>query len=304
MSSVSFQVLYDGPALERHEMEVRDLAPALLALQDVFEEANRILNGERAKIALSVHASFKAGSFGVDMTVVQNLLDQTLSMFRSSPIAEAKELAEDLGFIIASAGGLVGVIKWLRGRTISCVNMLEDGKARIVVEEDDEMDVEESTLLLFRSIRLRNGLEQVIAKPLDRQGIDSFGVSDIPENGFVRVDKREAAFFRAPPDNEETIDESESETNLQLVSISFREDNKWRFSDGSSIFHAEITDESFMARVLKNEESFRAGDILHVRLFKRQWLAGENLKSEYQVVEVLDHRPAAIQMKLPVEKGK
>lgn len=39
MSSTSFQVVYDGPALEGSTIDVRDLAPALLAFGDVIEQA-------------------------------------------------------------------------------------------------------------------------------------------------------------------------------------------------------------------------------------------------------------------------
>lgn len=46
-----FNLVYDGPALEEHRMDVRTLAPALLALGDMVERANEILNGEQVKIA-------------------------------------------------------------------------------------------------------------------------------------------------------------------------------------------------------------------------------------------------------------
>jgi hypothetical protein len=35
---------------------------------------------------------------------------------------------------------------------------------------------------------------------------------------------------------------TEYETNLQLVSLSFREDNKWRFSEGATTFYATIAE--------------------------------------------------------------
>jgi hypothetical protein len=36
-----FHVVYDGPALVEHRMDVRDLAPALVAIADLFSAANQ-----------------------------------------------------------------------------------------------------------------------------------------------------------------------------------------------------------------------------------------------------------------------
>jgi hypothetical protein len=40
-----FHVVYDGPALDEHRMNIRDLAPALVAIADLFSAANTELNG-------------------------------------------------------------------------------------------------------------------------------------------------------------------------------------------------------------------------------------------------------------------
>ena len=41
------------------------------------------------------------------------------------------------------------------------------------------------------------------------------------------------------------------------------------------------------------------GDILKVRLHRRQWLSGEDMKTIYTVLEVLEHRRATVQLPLP-----
>ena len=43
MSRENFQISYDGPALSVNEMNIKDLAPALLSLGELFEEANEII---------------------------------------------------------------------------------------------------------------------------------------------------------------------------------------------------------------------------------------------------------------------
>lgn len=94
MKPAHFQIIYDGPALADSTMDVRDLAPALLALGSVIEEANYALNRQKAKIAVKVKGSFKTGCFGIEFDVVQSLLDQTLSLFQDTGIASAKEIIE------------------------------------------------------------------------------------------------------------------------------------------------------------------------------------------------------------------
>jgi hypothetical protein len=48
--SAKFHIIYDGPALSSNEMDVKDLAPSLIALAEVFEEANENLNKGRTNI--------------------------------------------------------------------------------------------------------------------------------------------------------------------------------------------------------------------------------------------------------------
>ena len=96
MSSTSFQVVYDGPALAGSTINVRDLAPALLAFGDVIEQANMTLNNGQTSISLRVNASFKSGCFGIDFSVVQSLIDQVAGLFKEPVVVAAKELAEQI----------------------------------------------------------------------------------------------------------------------------------------------------------------------------------------------------------------
>jgi len=66
MSHATFQIIYDGPALENSTMDVKDLAPALLALGEAIEQANFSTNHQKASVVLNVRASFKTGCFGIE----------------------------------------------------------------------------------------------------------------------------------------------------------------------------------------------------------------------------------------------
>jgi hypothetical protein len=55
MSTATIRIAYDGEALRRGTIDVRALAPALLALGDLCEQANRILNAEKPTTTLRVN---------------------------------------------------------------------------------------------------------------------------------------------------------------------------------------------------------------------------------------------------------
>jgi hypothetical protein len=304
MKQEHLRVIYDGPALQQNTMDVRDLAPALLAIGDIFQEANYVLNGERAKITVQVKASFQTGCFGIDLQVVQSFMDQVTDIFSNRNVTTAKQILDWIGITpkevaVGVGGGLFWLIKKLRGRKPKLVKLLDNGSVEIFVD-DESFAIEQEVLELYRHFKLRKALQAAITNPMEREGIDSFAV-ETEKGRFVEVTKREAGWFVAPVLEAENIDQSELETNLQLVNIAFRDDNKWRFSDGAGTFYAAIEDDRFISQVDKNEISFSKGDILRVRLHKRQWLSGEDMKTEYTVKEVLSHRKASVQLKLPLE---
>lgn len=305
MSKASFNVLYDGPALTGSEMDVRELAPALLALGDLLEEANGVINHGRARISVQVKASFKTGCFGIELDVVQSLLQHAQSLFAHEAVATAKELLEWLGLIEDHAGklgigggfGLIWLIKKIRGRHIDRVVLMDNGKVKLVLD-NELIETEQHVLELYRQFKIRSALEALL-KPLDSDGIDTFAVTDLKQSTrFIEVGKSERQYFKTPEQEAELLSDDESEVNLQIVSISFQDGNKWRFNDGASVFYADMLDEGFAAQVAASTASFSKGDILKVRLRRVQSLAGQAFKTEYSVLEVLEHRRAAAQLRM------
>lgn len=297
MSKASFNVLYDGPALANSEMDVRELAPALLALGELLEEANAVINHGRAQISVQVKASFKTGCFGIELDVVQSLLQQAQSLFAHDGVATAKELLEWLGLIGSPVMGLIYLIKRIGSRRINQVVLLDNGKVKIILD-NEHLEVEQRVLDLYRQFRVRSALEGVF-KPLESEGIDTFAVTDLKQGQrFIEVSKSERHYFKTPEAEAEALSDDEFEVNLQIVSISFQDGNKWRFNDGASVFYADMLDEAFAAQVAASATSFTKGDILKVKLRRVQSLAGENFKTEYSVLKVLEHRKAAAQLKM------
>ena len=298
MKEQTFYIVYDGPALANHEMDVRQLAPALHALGDLMEAANRVVNGKAFKTQVKVRGSFKTGCFGIDFVYAQKLLESFAGLFTSQYVEAALNLASTIGLMGGCAMGLIKFVSWLKGRIIRQVVELDNGKVRVEVD-DDHIEIEKKIIELFQDLEVRKALEALIKTPLETDGIDSFGSGkDAATVQLVR--KHEAVYFAAPELAEELISESSYETAVKVVNIAFQEENMWRLSEGGTPFYAKIEDPEFLAEVQQNERVFAKDDIFIVMLRRKQFLGDKgNVKSEYAVERVLSHRSAARQIQLP-----
>lgn len=304
MSTATFRVVYDGPALADHTMDVRDIAPALLAIADTLEEANRVLNGDRAQVRVQVRASFKTGSFGIDLDVVQNLASAVLELFATDKrIVGGINLLVTLGFIGGGSKGLLGVIRWLRGRSIRKVELIEERGVARIVTDDDEIEVEQRTIEVLRSYKIRQSLERAVKLPLDREGVDT--VSFVYNERVTEVvQKHERHSFSAPTaDGKSLVNEQEFDASLQLISVPLREGYKWRVDDGNGPFTAVVLDEHFVQRMQRSEVPFTVGDILVARVRRRQYLDAGGLKNEHEILQVIRHDSAYKQIPLPITRS-
>jgi len=298
MAETSFGVKYEGPALTDGRMAVRDLAPALLALGELFTEASTMLYPDRPPVALDIHAT-RRGSFDVDLILkaAEGAWDAA-ELFGSDGLSALVNLKE---IILGGSGAvsLVEFIKWLRGRRIESVEEaptekeeLEPGEVRVTVEDGKtSIEVPHEVLRLHKSISVRSNAKEVV-RPLEREGVDRFKATADAEV-TVTVGKEDLPAFNAiePPGEEEELQDTERDTTVQIVAIAWNEDNKWRFSEGGAdaSFYARIEDPAFWDGIDKGAEAFRKGDLLKCSLRTVQRKVDERLEVEYQIVKVYDH---------------
>lgn len=301
MSNV--RITYDGPALDAHTMDVRALAPALLAFGDLCEHAALALYGDAARVRVEVRASFRTGSFGIDLSVSQQLAQQIIHWLAGdgvTAVANAKSLLEIIGITGAAAGGgLIGILRWLKGRRIKRVEADPQG-LRIIAEDGEAVAVEERVLVLLQRRSVRESLQRVI-EPIEREGIERVAFGD-DETITAVIERHEAGWFHAPPIEDVMILDETRVINFSIVSLSFREDNKWRLFDGQATIHVTLADQAFIERVNHNQERFAKGDILKAETRVTQWQTADGLRTEYTILRVLEHRMGAEQIGLPLEE--
>nr|VFK60854.1 MAG: hypothetical protein BECKTUN1418D_GA0071000_11375 [Candidatus Kentron sp. TUN] len=286
MSKANINIIYNGPGLTESTMDVNDLAPALLALGDLIDNANFVLNGVHDRTKVRVNASFKTGSFGIDFQVAHNYIHQALTLTKDIP---ASEIATYLGFSATSIMGLVQFFKFLKGRPIKKEEIIDDENIRIFVDER-KITIERKVLDLYKNHKLRESLEKLIYKPLKSDDINEFAITNDPKKGFVTVESNESEWFKSSYKETELLSEKVSEKVLKVCNPSFT-GGKWRMStlDDTFKFYSSISDREFQKRVLSAKESFTAGDTLKVMLKTTELQDGNNIKQEYDIIEVKEH---------------
>lgn len=295
MNKASFKVFYDGEALSSGAMNVRDLAPALLAFGDLLESTNKVINGEKSQVSVNIK-SFPGGCFGIDLEVCMSIKQQIVSLFSGEDVTAAVNILTLLG-LTRPDKGLVRLIRAAKGRWPKKATKLESGNVTLEFDDGELIEAEERVVALFQDIPVRQAFEKTLS-PLDADGIDSF----YTEDGGVVVHvatKVERPYFDIPevPDKK-LFEDSAAIRVLSIHSLSFKDGNKWHMSDGANNFWATITDQNFL-RAVDNNQSFSKGDRMKVNLITRQWETGRGqLKTEYEIDHVLEHTRAMRQIPL------
>lgn len=293
MSRADFTLTYDGPALASHEMDVRDLAPAMLAMGELFDAMNVLLNGQSAEVQVNVKAH-EPGCFSVVFDIVQSWRDGAMSILTGDFVTAAMNLKE----LLLGVTGLVWWIKRRRGQMPDRIEKLSGNTIRVHYA-DESFDVPLELLRLYQDLAVRNALEKVVHKPLQNPGIDlvEFGPRIAPAQ---RISKVQAEAFKVPEVADRILVNDTREAAFSIISLAFKDDNKWRLHDGANSVSATIEDEDFLRKVNANLIRFAKGDVLICEVEYTQKQNSRGLVTENVVKKVKQHIPAPRQLGLPL----
>lgn len=283
-----FDLEYDGPALADHEMDVRDLAPALLSTADLFQVANREVGSSSRNVQVNIRATGQ-GSFLIQLKLLYDTVSNGIDNPRLTGF-------EGLAGLLVTVVGAVNYIR-KRGRSGEpLVQRIEDGQVRVEWSDGVLLTVPEDSLRLADDSAVRRNLEQIV-RPVGRTGVDTLRLTQ-DDQVLAEVTTEDVPHFAALPESDgEILQSTEREAYLRILNSAWLVGRKWRFSDGRWPFWAQITDQNFNDR-LASGERFGALDSLRCRIREVQWRDEHGLHSEITVIEVLEHFEAPEQLKL------
>lgn len=292
MSTSQFALVYDGEGLRDGEMDVRELAPALLGVGELFEEANHELNEDRASLSVRVKAGFKRGSFIIDLSAHQTLFEQLKGLILHDPVVQIEALVT----LLFGGRGLFDLLKTGKGEKPRSVTQLQDGQTQVVFQ-NSQLTVHNNVYHLYENPKVRKSVRPVV-KPLEASGIDEMkAVQD--DNVLTEVTKGDLIGLTKIEMDERILEENESVRFLRVVTLSFKEDNKWRLAEGDSEAFYSVEDAEFRRKIEQYSEKFGKDDMLkcRVRTIIRATEDG-SLKTEHSILKVLDHTSSAKQVRL------
>ncbi len=281
-----FTVSYDGPALEGHQMDVRDLAVALVGFADALTNAHRVLELDGPPPRLNIAAT-QEGSFEVHLALQEaSLLGAVMTMLASTPPTAAANLAQ---LVQATFNG-IGLVRRLGGRLVGHNSRNVGERIEVKLPDGTSVTVARAVAAVADDPQFRREVRRAAA-PLERPGVDELLLtserSEVPAVRLVEADLK--AFDPVDP----TLPEPQTTTMvLKPRAVTFVEGNKHRWNDGAGEFNAAIADEVFTARMASGEVRLAPLDELHCQVtttYTRQ--PNGQVKTERVIDRVLRYLP-------------
>jgi len=291
----SFRIKYDGEALSGHTIDVNDLAPALMSLADLIQEANHITNKDDSSISIKVKAT-ETGCFQISIQAVRTCFDGAVNLFSGPQISALVNVLTLVG-VVGGGSTLLWIIKKLKNKKPLSVVPKDANSVEIEFEPGHFVTVSKAAWDMYQSRKIREAVYGVL-KPIQNTGIEKVEFID-EQNVVETVNKDDLPMFALPEEIEEPLQELPlRDTYVNVIHMWFKAGNKWKFSEGESEWAAEITDQNFIESLLKGEKNILANDLLKVRVKQTQFKKGSSLTSVYEIVEILEQKRGAQQTNL------
>jgi hypothetical protein len=266
---------YRGPAVEAGQIDVYQAAANMVAFSEFMVASAKETYGENASAKANV-SGYGRGSFVTDLVI--NVVGPVATIFGTLTPENFLEILKDA----------FKLWKFLEGEPPGSVVVADNGQYAEVLNNNGQLiQVHVNSLKIVFNEKAAEAVGQFVKNPLSTEGIDSVEIDD-GKQMIGSATQKEANYF-VPVRPEEKITENTIDMVLVIEAPVFKEDNKWRFSDGQNSFYADVQDREFLAKVDAGER-FGKGDILVVKLLITQIRSGMKISAQRSVLKVFEHK--------------
>ncbi|ATW43330.1 hypothetical protein Q7526_00390 [Glaesserella parasuis] len=299
-------ISYDAndPKLKEHKLSAKELGQAIIAMQELIEKSDRLLNpGRRKSVGVFVKTPAQAGSlevvFGIDY---YNMASQVIDVLPYLGIGYGTAKVTD---------SLFKAIEETQGKTVIAVHT-EDNSDNITLHIDgQEITKDKNVAKLLGNKEIRENVQQLLSPVLEKAN-PTFrifeGDGEKPEGEETR---KQLTVLNAP--QIETVKKMEMDssqepeppfdTTISLTTVSFKGKKGWEMNYQNKNIPVEIIDEAFIAKINEDIASFQKGDLFTVTMQKTVNQFGEQAKESYTIIKV-KHHLARSERRLVSENGE
>jgi hypothetical protein len=304
-----FDLIYDGPALARHQMEARELGPALLALGNLITEANHRLNEDRAAVKVFVDSEMRPGSFSVAMEVWQRISDGGGAFLALGGVKTAKDILEWLdllrpGGVVSASWGLLGYYRVRDGRKESSAQIITDVNGGNVVQisfsgDHNTYNLSPEVYKIANDPKVAKAIKGVL-QPLSSTGIEDFRTK---QNGVeqTRISKDEVPAIThtcdAVIEDPHVLSRNIIEAHLLPCDPTFLPNAQhWGFWYGDRHITVDISETS-ISRDAVDARTVSMDDIYNVDMeITERMTPGGQIRHDYKITRVRDKSKGPTQM--------
>jgi hypothetical protein len=316
VSRATIRLRYDGPALASHEMDVKEFGTALVALGDLFHEANKTLNGDAATVKVVIKPDIDGKCVDFSVEIIQHLLEAAKGLFGGEHVSSAAEIIDWI-LRISGAGsltwGVIGYLKHRGKRHIKGITEFRHASGemlyRIEYRDDSVPDVlARPVYKMVENTKILRALERVTDPIRQEEGITDLDiyVPDSPPERHQRITRDDTPSFIARPmieaPEEPAAPDAEPEplvTTMRVYGPVYdQKAHNWRFEINGKPEYVDISATSIASEAIARGGAM-VNDAYRVELEVTQHVTeGGKIATGFKVKRVLDFLPAPRQSNL------
>jgi len=312
LATERFSIRFLGEAVESGVIDVKDLAPTLLAVGELIEESNRVLNGDRASVKVGIRPDFQSGSFEGTLELAVSFFEFAKNVFSKDKPLDARQILDAIGFSVTTVGAvaeaipsLYELVRRIGLRKPTSVMKLEAGDTRLTLDDAEVLKTLDLAVDLYSDDKVSRALVRVGKALTERTGIDAIqmGIA-LPGSDSLPMEytKKDAPILEALEEKSEAFEVLGESTSVRVFGVKrvdFSGDLKWALHDGKNRFHASILDTKFLQQVQHGEIAFASDTLIRAESKEIQTLtATGKLNSRYEILKVLEIISASTQGRL------